>query len=530
MSEFEQPQSNVKEFSVSEISGAIKRTMEDNYGRIRVRGELGRVSRPASGHIYLDLKDDRSVLASVIWRGAVSKMVVQPEEGLEVIATGKITTFPGQSKYQLIIDNIEPAGEGALMALLAERRRKLEAEGLFDPARKQLLPYMPRVIGVVTSPSGAVIRDIIHRLSDRFPTHVLVWPVRAQGETSAQEVANAIDGFNAIDGTSGIPKPDLLIVARGGGSLEDLWGFNEEIVVRATANSELPIISAVGHETDTTLIDFASDVRAPTPTGAAEIAVQVQADLIAHVAQLSARLQSGLRRSTDRKRDNLRGLTRALPQPDGLLAMPRQRLDGQQVRLVRALDGFTVQKRSQLTTARARLNPTQLAQRFDGLRSNFERLQQALPSALDRGLQNRRRELSFRTSRLSPETISRTVNTGRERVHNNQRRQLIAMSGLVARKRASFDQANKLLGSLSYERVLDRGFALVRDSTGTPMRNSKGIAKGAELTIQFAGDDRLSAIANGTTKGGTSPSAPKTSKTTKENTPKKPSTNQGSLF
>lgn len=530
MPEFEQPQSNVKEFSVSELSGAIKRTMEDNYGRVRVRGELGRVSRPASGHIYLDLKDDRSVLASVIWRGAVSKMVVQPEEGLEVIATGKITTFPGQSKYQLIIDNIEPAGEGALMALLAERRRKLEAEGLFDPARKQLLPYMPRVIGVVTSPSGAVIRDIIHRLSDRFPTHVLVWPVRVQGETSAQEVANAINGFNAIDEKSDIPKPDLLIVARGGGSLEDLWGFNEEIVVRAAAESELPIISAVGHETDTTLIDFASDVRAPTPTGAAEIAVPVQTDLIVQIAQLSARLHSGLRRSADRKREMLRGLARALPQPDGLLAMPRQKLDGQQLRLVRALDGFTVHKRSQLTTARARLNPTQLTQRFDGMRVNFNRLQQALPSALGRGLQNRRRELSFRASRLSPEAIMRTANSGRERIHNVERRKVIAMAGLVARRRASFNQADKLLGSLSYERVLDRGFALVRDGEGAPVRSSAKIAKGAELTIQFAGDDRLSAIANGNAKEQSSSAAPKPSKPAKAKNAGKPATKQGSLF
>jgi exodeoxyribonuclease VII large subunit len=526
MPEFEQPQSNVKEFSVSEISGAIKRTMEDTYGRVRVRGELGRVSRPASGHIYLDLKDDRSVLASVIWRGAVSKMVVQPEEGLEVIATGKITTFPGQSKYQLIIDNIEPAGEGALMALLAERRRKLEAEGLFDPARKQLLPYMPRVIGVVTSPSGAVIRDIIHRLSDRFPTHVLVWPVRVQGETSAQEVADAINGFNAIDETSGVPKPDLLIVARGGGSLEDLWGYNEESVVRATANSELPIISAVGHETDTTLIDFASDVRAPTPTGAAEIAVPVQAELIATVAQLSARLRSGLSRSTDRKREIVRGLARALPQPDSILAMPRQRLDGQQVRLVRALDGFTVQKRNQLTTARARLNPGQLAQRFDGLTSNFIRLQQALPSALGRGLQNRRRELAFRAGRLSPDSILRTAKAGQDRMNNVERRKIMAITGLAARKRASFDQASKLLGSLSYERVLDRGFALVRDAGGVPVRGSANIAKGAELTIQFAGDDRLAAIANGKPKENDSPKAAQTSKPKKQ----KPGTNQGSLF
>lgn len=492
-----QAPSNVTEFSVSEISGAIKRTMEDTYGRVRVRGELGRVSRPASGHIYLDLKDDRAVLNGIIWKGAASNMAIAPEEGLEVIATGRITTFPGQSKYQLVIDQMEPAGEGALMALLVARKRQLEGEGLFDPARKQLLPYMPRTIGVVTSPSGAVIRDILHRVSDRFPTHVIVWPVRVQGETSAQEVANAINGFNALDGANGIPRPDLLIVARGGGSLEDLWGFNEEIVVRAAANSDIPLISAVGHETDTTLIDFASDVRAPTPTGAAEIAVPVKADLVAHMAQLSARLQSGLGRALDRKRDGLRAMARALPQPDGLLALPRQRFDGQQIRLGRALDSFTTQKRNQFATTTALLNPSQLARRLDGLKSSFVRLQHQMPLALDRGLQTRRRELSFRASQLSPETIMRTANAGRERIANAERRKLMALGGIISRKRASFSQADKLLGSLSYERVLDRGFALVRDADGQPVRSSKGISKGAALTLQFSGSDRLGVISNG---------------------------------
>ncbi len=526
----EEQASNVAEFSVSEISGAIKRTMEDTYGRIRVRGELGRVSRPASGHVYLDLKDDRAVLAAVIWKGAVSKMAIKPEEGLEVIATGKITTFPGQSKYQLIIDAIEPAGEGALMALLAERRRKLEAEGLFDPARKQLLPYMPQTIGVVTSPSGAVIRDIIHRLSDRFPCHVLVWPVRVQGETSAQEIAAAIDGFNALDAASGIPKPDVLVVARGGGSLEDLWSFNEEIVVRATANSDLPIISAVGHETDTTLIDFAADVRAPTPTGAAEIAVPVKADLVARVAQLSARLQSGLTRFVDRKREMLRGLARALPQPDGLLALPRQRLDANQLRLVRSLDGYTSQKRNQLTTARARLNPAQLVQRLEALRQSHHRLQQALPASLGRGLQLRRRELSYRAERLSPKTMQRAIATGNERIDALQRRQQIALQSLISRKRAVLDQAGKLLGSLSYERVLDRGFALVRDAKDLPLRSAKGVEAGDALTIQFGTDDHLNVIADGSDKDPARRGAPKARKTARKPGSGVSSKDQGTLF
>ena len=261
--------SNVAEFTVSEISNALKRTLEDTFGHVRVRGELGRVSRPASGHVYLDLKDDRAVISGVIWKGTASRMKIQPEQGLEVIATGRITTFPGQSKYQIIIETLEPAGAGALMALLEERRKKLQAEGLFDDARKKPIPYLPEVIGVVTSPTGAVIRDILHRLRDRFPRHVLIWPVLVQGDTAAEKIAAAIRGFNAIDGSGAVPRPDLLIVARGGGSIEDLWCFNEEAVVRATVESDIPLISAVGHETDTTLIDYASDKRAPTPTAAA---------------------------------------------------------------------------------------------------------------------------------------------------------------------------------------------------------------------------------------------------------------------
>ncbi|MGI3187389.1 exodeoxyribonuclease VII large subunit, partial [Nioella aestuarii] len=279
---------NAPEFTVSEISGAVKRTIEGNFSHVRVRGEVGRLSRPRSGHIYLDLKDDRSVLASVIWKGVSSRLATQPEEGMEVIATGRLTTFPGQSKYQLVIEDIRPAGMGALMAMLEKRRAALAAEGLFDEARKQKLPFLPEVIGVVTSPSGAVIRDILHRLRDRFPRKVLIWPVAVQGAKCAPEVAAAIRGFNAFP-AGRLPRPDLIIVARGGGSLEDLWGFNEEAVVRAAAESEIPLISAVGHETDTTLIDHASDRRAPTPTAAAEMAVPVRLDLLNWVGDQGAR-------------------------------------------------------------------------------------------------------------------------------------------------------------------------------------------------------------------------------------------------
>ncbi|MCX8508536.1 MAG: exodeoxyribonuclease VII large subunit, partial [Rhodobacteraceae bacterium] len=281
---------NAHEYTVSEISGAVKRVIEGEFANVRVRGEISRVSRPASGHLYFDLKDDRSVIAAVSWKGQAAKMSVRPEEGMEVIATGRLTTFPGQSKYQLIVEDIVPAGAGALMMMLEKRKAALAAEGLFAPERKKEIPYLPEVIGVVTSPSGAVIRDILHRLRDRFPRRVLIWPVAVQGEKCAPEVAAAIRGFNALPKGGAIPRPDLIIVARGGGSIEDLWGFNEEIVVRAAAASAIPLISAVGHETDTTLIDFAADRRAPTPTAAAEMAVPVRLELLAWVAEHGARL------------------------------------------------------------------------------------------------------------------------------------------------------------------------------------------------------------------------------------------------
>ncbi len=326
-------QDNVAEFSVSELSFAIKNVIEQGFAHVRVRGELGRVSRPASGHVYLDLKDDRAVLSGVVWKGQAARLKIQPEQGLEVIVTGRITTFPGQSKYQIVIDSMEPAGAGALMALLEERRKKLAAEGLFDDERKKDIPYLPQVIGVVTSPTGAVIRDILHRLSDRFPRHVLVWPVRVQGETSAAEVANGITGFNALDKGGAIPRPDLIIVARGGGSLEDLWGFNEEVVVRAAAESDIPLISAVGHETDWTLIDHAADWRAPTPTAAAERAVPVRAELMAYVADLAARHHRATSRAMDERRTRVMAAGRGLPRPDDLLALARQRFDNAAGRL-----------------------------------------------------------------------------------------------------------------------------------------------------------------------------------------------------
>src|SRR6202795_4886443 len=331
-------QINVVEFTVTELSAALKRTVEDAYGYVRVRGEVSGFRGPSpSGHVYFRLKDDKAVLEGVIWKGVYGRMRVKPEEGLDGIVSGKLTTFAGSSKYQIVIDTLEPAGIGALMKLLEERKKNLAAEGLFDEARKQLIPFLPNVIGVVTSPSGAVIRDILHRLADRFPRRVLVWPVSVQGDKAAGEGAAAIAGLNALPELGALPRPDLIIVARGGGSLEDLWSFNEEIVVRAAADSMIPLISAVGHETDVTLIDFAADRRAPTPTAAAEMAVPVRSELIDRIDSLARRSLSCWARAQDHRRTELRAAARALPSGDMLLALPRPPLDASADRLPRAL-------------------------------------------------------------------------------------------------------------------------------------------------------------------------------------------------
>ncbi|MTI15834.1 exodeoxyribonuclease VII large subunit [Rhodobacteraceae bacterium RKSG542] len=434
--------SNVTEFTVSEISFAIKRTVEDNFDYIRVRGELGRVSRPGSGHIYLDLKDDKSVISGVIWRGNAVRMKVQPEQGLEVIATGKITTFPGQSKYQMVIDDMEPAGAGALMALLEERKKKLGAEGLFDPDRKRPLPRMPRVVGVVTSPTGAVIRDILHRISDRFPVHVLVWPVRVQGETCGKEVAAGIRGFNALAPDGAIPRPDVLIVARGGGSIEDLWGFNDEDVVRAAAESSIPLISAVGHETDWTLIDLAADVRAPTPTGAAEFAVPVKAELSVALDDLSRRLSTGLLRTIQSKRTELRAASAAMPAPRDLLALPRQRFDMVAGRVEQGLRVNTQSHRNRYISAVSGLRPTVL-------QNQISRHKERLVAFSERG------EKAFLTN--------------------------------IERQKMRLSSATQMLNSLSYERVIERGYAVVRDASGKPVANASAISHGDMLSIQMRG-------------------------------------------
>ena len=346
---------NIAEFTVSELSGALKRTIEDAYGYVRVRGEISGFKRAASGHLYFALKDERALIDGVCWRGTAGKLGFQPEDGLEVVASGRITTYAGRSKYQIVIDRLEPAGAGALMALLEERKKKLAEEGLFDRDRKRALPFLPSVIGVVTSPTGAVIQDILHRIGERFPRHVLLWPVAVQGDKAKDEIAAAIQGLNQLPVGGSTPRPDVLIVARGGGSLEDLWAFNEEIVVRAAAESTIPLISAVGHETDTTLIDLAADHRTPTPTAAAELAVPVRAELVARVADLGARTFAGIDRGLKERRQTIDGLARGLPDPVTLLGQASQRLDELADRLPHGLRSRIDRARSSLAEAAARL-------------------------------------------------------------------------------------------------------------------------------------------------------------------------------
>lgn len=479
--------SNAPEWTVSELSGALKRTVEDAFGYVRVRGEISGYRGPvASGHAYFALKDEGAKIDAVIWKGNMARLRQRPEEGMEVIAHGRLTTFPGKSSYQIIIDRLEPAGIGALMALLEERRRKLAAEGLFDESRKHALPFLPRVVGVVTSPTGAVIRDILHRVSDRFPRHVIVWPVRVQGETSAAEIANAISGFDALPQVGRIPRPDVLIVARGGGSLEDLWSFNEEIVVRAAANCSIPLISAVGHETDWTLIDHVADRRAPTPTGAAEMAVPVRADLLANLHDLGTRLTGHALRMIERRRQDLRNLGRALPSGETLLATPRQRLDLTAGRLVHALLLNTRRHHQLYDTISRRLLAQSPSNRLDRSRDRFHAVADRLEASTRIALARKREAFAARAARLAPLLLSRRSEAGRERLANLANRLLRAATTRTAVQREHLARFSVLLDAYSYQGVLQRGFALVRDGDGRPVRNVAAARAAASLDLQFA--------------------------------------------
>ena len=365
---------NAAALSVSEISALLKRTVEDRFGFVRVRGEISGFKRAASGHVYLCLKDENARLDAVMWRGTAQRLNFQPEDGLEVVATGKLTTYPGRSNYQLVIERMEVAGEGALLALLARNKARFEAEGLFSPERKRALPFLPRTIGVVTSPTGAVIRDILHRLADRFPVRVLVWPVLVQGQGAAEQVAAAVRGFSALAPGEFVPRPDLVIVARGGGSIEDLWAFNEEAVVRAVADCSIPVISAVGHETDTTLCDFAADRRAPTPTAAAEMAVPVRSDLINQIAELTLRKRRAVLRPLQLGRERLAARAERLPAPQTLLSPQAQKLDELSERFRRALGDRTMLARGDLQRVAGRLSLPLVTSQLQTARGRLEGL------------------------------------------------------------------------------------------------------------------------------------------------------------
>ncbi len=431
------PGDNAAPLTVSEISQALKRTVEDRFGHVRLRGELSGVKRAASGHMYCALKDDKAVIDGVMWRGNAGRLSFAPEDGLEVVASGKLTTYPGRSKYQIVIDRLEIAGEGALLALLEKNRARFAAEGLFDADRKRALPFLPRTIGVVTSPTGAVIRDILHRLADRFPSHVVVWPVLVQGQGSADQVAAAVRGFDEMD--AGNPaRPDLLIVARGGGSVEDLWGFNEESVVRAIAECSIPTISAVGHETDTTLADHAADRRAPTPTAAAEIAVPVRAELAATLLDLAARKRRAIYRPIALGRERLSMQARRMPKLDALLQPQAQRLDDAVDRLRRALG--------------------------DRVRSGRERLTaQRLTASL---LQRRWREASGQLAASRPIGPTMVQRVGRVRQQ---------LTGL-----------ERVLATLDPRAPLERGYAFVTDAKGNVVRSRNVAMRAMRLSVAFA--------------------------------------------
>ncbi|MDR3518341.1 MAG: exodeoxyribonuclease VII large subunit [Azospirillaceae bacterium] len=478
------PGSNLPEFSVSDLARALKRTVEDNYGYVRVRGEISQPKRHGSGHLYLRLKDETAVLEAVCWKGTVQRLAIRPEEGMEVVCTGRLTTYPGRSQYQLVIESMELAGEGALLKLLEERRRRLAAEGLFDASRKRRLPYLPTVIGVVTSPTGAVIRDILHRLADRFPRHVLLWPVAVQGEQAAAQIAAAIAGFNALDGRGPVPRPDLLIVARGGGSLEDLMAFNEEIVVRAAAASAIPLISAVGHETDTTLIDFAADLRAPTPTAAAEMAVPVRSELSAQLLDKERRLVAAMARGMAERRTRIDGLARGLGDPRVLLETCAQRLDDRSERLDLAMQGL-FERRSRLVAEMAgRLRHPR--ETLTAARARLESETRALDAAQRRVLLQQDATLARVADRLTPLSLTRRLTEGAGRLTAAAAGLERGFSRVVDTAANRLTTLRALLDSYSYKSVLARGFVLVVGPGGQAITAAAQTHPGDVVRLTFA--------------------------------------------
>lgn len=465
--------------SISELAFALKRTLEDRFGHVRLRGEISKVNRHASGHVYLTLKDDKASLDGVVWKGQVRGLSIQPETGLEVIVTGKITSYPARSSYQIVIDSMEAAGAGALLAQLERLKAKLRDEGLFEPGRKSALPRYPRVIGVITSPTGAVIRDILHRIRERWPCHVLVWPVVVQGEVAARQVAAAIRGFQALPADGPVPRPDVLVVARGGGSVEDLWPFNDEELARTVVACSIPLVSAVGHETDTTLIDFVSDRRAPTPTGAAEILTPVRTELVATLADLERRRLQAAARLIEDRRTRLRATARGLPKrPEDLLGLARQRLDHASSRLGSALGRNVAVHQQRLAVLQGRLGR--------GL--------------LDRGLERRTTRLATLSEKLA--TPPRALDRGTQ--------SLIALS--------------RALNSLN-PRTPKPGFVRVEDDAGAWLTSAADVAPGQALSLAFA-DGRVGATAD----GGDSEPHPAAPPAPRPRKPAAPPPEQGDLF
>lgn len=473
--------SNLPEFSVGELSKLVKKTVEDVFGLVRVRGEISECKFHSSGHVYITLKDDTAILASVCWRGQVGKLSVRPALGMEVVCTGRLTTYPGQSKYQLVIEGMALAGMGALLKMLEERKKKLEAEGLFDPQRKKALPFLPQVIGVVTSPTGAVIRDILHRLEDRFPRHVLVWPVAVQGEGAAEQIAMAIRGFNAIGEQSEVPRPDILIVARGGGSVEDLMPFNEEIVVRAAASSHIPLISAVGHETDTTLIDFASDRRAPTPTAAAEMAVPVRDDLLDQILEHGVRLEQAIRRGWSDRREKVILLARALGDPGRAIEPLVQRFDEKAERLILGWNGYWQRQNAKMAELVASLHhPRDI---MDFATQKLQNLVARFGVAWENDAGRRRARISELSARLRHPRDTIMVST--QKLENLFNRQEAAWREFFLRKENLLGTTGTVLGHLSPRTVLGRGYVLVQNSQGHVVTQKSTLKHGDHLKLEF---------------------------------------------
>ena len=475
---------NEPEFSVSEISNAIKRLIEEEFSYVRIRGEIGRVSLPRSGHVYLDLKDEKSVIAGVIWKGVADKLMTKPEEGMEVIARGRVTTFGGQSKYQIIIDDLRPAGVGALMAMLEKRKKQFQAEGIFNQEHKKPLPFLPEIIGVITSPSGAVIKDILHRLSDRFPRKVTLWPVAVQGDNCAREVSRAIDGFNSLTVQNPLIAPDLIIVARGGGSIEDLWGFNEELVVRSAFKSTIPLISAIGHETDTTLLDYVADVRAPTPSAAAEMAVPVRHELLALIDANEARLSRALSQVLLNRSQRLLDISRSLPRVFGLLEGPTQRLDSISTRLPISLTSSVKLKKSRLFELSTGIKPTSLIMRLENSQSKFELQAKQLKTLLGYYIDLRKQTLGSLFLRIESLSLKREILHEQKNLKDLSLRIRKAYEMSLTNLETKLQAIDRLRETLGYRETLNRGYAVIRSGDNVITEKAKALYE-TNLSIEF---------------------------------------------